>query len=106
MGYEWDGEINYPDNFALRNVDSELDQMLKMKQLSTMPELQLAIDARLAETLDIEIAEQRLGVEVAEGEAPVDFVAHYMVNDAGEQIYIETPTEHEQALINGYVELN
>ena len=71
MGYEWDGTIDYPDNFALHNTDNELDQLLKMKQLSTMPELQSAIDNRIAEALDIEIAEARLGTEqVLEGEAP------------------------------------
>ena len=80
--------------------------MLKMKQLSTMPELQLEIDRRLAESLDIEVAEQRLEVEVIEGEQPADYIAHYMINSEGEQMYIETPAEHEQALINGYVELS
>ena len=57
MGYAWDGSIDYPDNFALHNTDNELDQLLKMKQLSTMPELQTAIDNRIAEALDIEQAE-------------------------------------------------
>jgi hypothetical protein len=71
MGYEWDGTIDYPDNFALHNTDNELDQLAKMKALSSMPELQTAIDNRIAETLDIEIAEARLGTEqVLEGEAP------------------------------------
>lgn len=80
--------------------------MLKMKQLSTMPELQLEIDRRLAESLDIEVAEQRLEVEVIEGEQPAGFVAHYMENNIGQQLYIETPMEHEQALLNGYVEIS
>lgn len=105
MGYEWDGEIDYPGNFALHNTDNELDQMSKIRALSTRPEIQTEIDKRLAEMLDIETLEEELGVEVEEGEAPADFVAHYMVNAAGEQMWIETPVEHEQALINGYLEV-
>ena len=54
LGYEWDGVINYPDNFALRNVESELDQLAKMKTLSAKPELQTEIDARIADILDID----------------------------------------------------
>ena len=105
MGYDWDGEIDYPDNFALHNTDNELDQYAKIKALSSRPEVQLELDKRVAELLDIETLEAQLGVEVEEGEAPANFVAHYMVNDMGEQIWIETPQEHEQALANGYVEI-
>jgi hypothetical protein len=105
MGYAWDGEIDYPDNFALHNTDNELDQYAKIKALSPRPEVQAAIDSRIAEMLDIETLEAQLGTEVVEGEAPANFVAHYMINDMGEQIWIETPMEHEQALINGYVEI-
>ena len=96
QGQAWTGTVDYPDNFALHNTDNELDQLAKMKSLSSMPELQAAIDARIAETLDIERAE----VEMNE-----DFVAHYMVNAAGEQLWIETAASHEQALLDGYVEL-
>ena len=105
MGYAWDGSIDYPDNFALHNTDNELDQYAKIKALSPRPEVQAAIDSRIAEMLDIETLEAQLGTEVVEGEAPANFVAHYMINDMGEQIWIETPMEHEQALINGYVEI-
>ena len=105
MGYTWDGEIDYPDNFALHNTDNELDQYAKIKALSPRPEVQAEIDNRIAEMLDIETLEATLGTEVKEGEAPANFVAHYMVNAEGEQMWIETPMEHEQALLNGYVEI-
>ena len=57
QGLAWTGTVDYPDNFALHNTDNELDQLAKMKSLSSMPELQAAIDARIAETLDIERSE-------------------------------------------------
>lgn len=71
MGYEWDGEIEYPGNFALHNVDNELDQMAKMKSLTSRSEVQTEIDSRIAEILDIEILEAQLGTEQQlEGEQP------------------------------------
>ena len=54
MGYAWDGSIDYPDNFALHNTDNELDQYAKIKALSSLPEVQTAIDKRVAEMLDID----------------------------------------------------
>ena len=97
MGYAWDGMIDYPDNFALHNLDNELEQMAKMKTLSTQPQIQAAIDQRLYEMLDIESVAQSVST---------DFVGHNMVNAAGEQIYIGTSAEHEQAVQNGYVEID
>lgn len=105
FGYTWTGLIDYPDNFALRNTDNELDQLAKMKTLTVMPELQTEIDSRIAEILDIEVAEQRLAVEVQEGEQGSGFVAHYMENKLGQQIWIENIREHEAALAAGYLEI-
>jgi hypothetical protein len=104
MGMSWDGEIDYPSNFALHNIDNELDQLAKMKGLSVRPEIQQEIDRRLAEILDIEMLEAELGVEVAEGEAPPDFEPHEMTAPDGTVIYIETPAEHDAAVAAGYVE--
>jgi hypothetical protein len=54
LGLPWQGKITYPDNFALRNVDNELDQLTKMKALSTNTLIQQEIDNRVAEILDID----------------------------------------------------
>lgn len=63
-GVPWTGEIKYPDNFALRNVDNELDQLAKMKTLSANTLIQQEIDNRVAEILDIdEIYEADQGEE-------------------------------------------
>lgn len=80
MGLAWTGTVTYPDNFALHNTDNELDQLSKMKTLSARPEIQVEIDKRIAEILDIEMLEAELGVEVAEGEAP-EIIDDAMSND-------------------------
>ena len=104
LGLEWTGEINYPGNFALHNVDNELDQLAKMKSLSSRPEVQQEVDKRIAEILDIEMLEQTLGTEVTEGEQPPGFVPHNMTAPDGTILYIESPAEHEAALAAGYTE--
>lgn len=105
LGQPWEGRITYPDNFALRNVDNELDQLAKMKTLTSRPEVQAEIDSRIAEILDIEQLEQALGTEVQEGEQPMDFQAHNMMNALGQIMWVETPAEHEGAIAAGYTEM-
>jgi len=104
LGIEWTGTIDYPDNFALHNIDNELDQLAKMKALSTLPEVQQEIDKRIAEILDIELLEQALGTEVEEGEQPINFVAHNMIAPDGTVMWVETPAEHDAAIAAGYTE--
>lgn len=106
LGVPWDGEIDYPSNFALHNTDNELDQLIKMKALSNRPEIQTEIDSRIAEMLDIEQLEQQLGTEVAEGEQPLGYQAHNMMNPATGQVqWVETPQEHAMAILNGYTQM-
>ena len=102
LGLEWSGTIVYPSNFALHNIDNELDQLAKMKTLSTRPEVQIEIDKRVAEILDIEVLEQQLGVEVEEGEQPPGFVPHNMVAPDGTILYVESPEDEATAIAAGY----
>ena len=105
LGQEWMGEIKYPDNFALRNVVSELDQLAKMKQLSARPEIQTEIDSRVAEILDIETLEQTLGTEVTEGEQPLGYIAHFMMNPMTmSTMWVENPEEEAAARAAGYTQ--
>jgi hypothetical protein len=102
LGLEWTGEIHYPGNFALHNIDNELDQLAKMKTLSSRPEVQLEVDKRIAELLDIEMLEQTLGTEVTEGEQPPGYVPHNMVAPDGTILYVESPEDEATALAAGY----
>jgi len=67
LGVQWDGTIDYPGNFAMHNLDNELDQLAKMKALTANPLVQDAIDKKIAEILDIEQIEMEAG-DVIEGE--------------------------------------
>ena len=102
LGLDWTGEIVYPSNFALHDVDNELDQFAKMKALSSNPMIQLEIDKRLSEILDIELMEAALGVEVSEGEAPPAYAAHNMTAPDGTILYVESPEDEATAIAAGY----
>jgi hypothetical protein len=62
LGQEWTGSIEYPDDYALRNISNELDQLAKMKQLTARPEIQAEIDSRIAEILDIDTLEGEMTI--------------------------------------------
>lgn len=92
IGRPYDGEIEYPSNFALHNVTDELDQLAKMKALATIPEIQVEINRRVAEILDIEIIEQE----------PMD--TNTLVNPVtGQSITTLNQVEYSAALAQGYI---
>jgi hypothetical protein len=66
MGATWDGEIEYPDNFALHNTDNELSQLKTASEIVQDPVKRALIENAVMETLDIESPEHELAEELAE----------------------------------------
>jgi len=66
MGYEWDGEIDYPDNFALKNTDNELSHLKTASEIVQDPVKRLLIETAVMECIDIESPEHELLEEQAE----------------------------------------
>jgi hypothetical protein len=65
----WDGVIDYPDNFALRNVDNELARLTTAIDKITDPVKRVLLEDAILESLDIEVAEQAVSTS-SEGEHP------------------------------------
>jgi len=65
----WDGEIDYPDNFALRNVDNELARLTTAIDKITDPVKRVLLEDAILESLDIDVAEQATATGT-EGEHP------------------------------------
>jgi hypothetical protein len=57
VGVEWNGSIDYPDNFALRNVDNELKQLTTVYQTVQNAEMRAAIEHELSELVDLDLEE-------------------------------------------------
>jgi len=72
MGATWDGEIEYPDNFALHNTDNELSQLKTASEIVQDPVKRALIENEVMDTLDIEMPEHELAEQLAEqqGVAP------------------------------------
>ena len=58
QGQTWDGEIRYPDSFAIRDTDNELDQLIKAKASIEYAPARSAIDNEIMELLELNLDEQ------------------------------------------------
>ena len=52
---QWQGEIDYPGSFNIRDTASEVEQLRIAKETATDPALVKAIDERLAQWMDVEV---------------------------------------------------
>ena len=61
QGLVWDGEIEYPDSFSIRDAESDLDQLVKAQSIVTDPLARQLIEHEVLEIVGVEL-------EVAESE--------------------------------------
>jgi hypothetical protein len=52
QGYSWDGKVEYPDSFAIRDTHNEIEALVKVKSAATDPVILRVIDEQLMELLD------------------------------------------------------
>lgn len=112
MGYEWNGKIEYPGSFNLRDTNNEIEQLVKAKSAATDPRVLAIIDHEIVEFLgeDADIIMPEM-VTLADGtEVPLDAVEPF---DEPEEIYNPATGESgwvidyeskREALSNGWVE--
>lgn len=107
QGTIWDGEVDYPGSFNIRDTDAEIDRLVKARSVATDPRVLQLIDHELLEALG-EDAELILGPEpylTAEAlpETPT-FEPHYMVDpETGIKYIARTEQEHLDYAALGYV---
>lgn len=109
LGIVWNGSIDYPDSFALRNVENELTQLQTAKNITTNPVILAAIDNKLVELLDIELEDVTTqmiepGQEEIEVETQLlieaETMAHeQMEKDIKQQLYGPLPDEGEETVV-------
>lgn len=51
MGYEWDGEVEYPGSFNMRDTQAEIDRLVKARSAATDPRVLALIDHEIIEVL-------------------------------------------------------
>lgn len=105
QGYTWDGEIEYPSSFAIRDTHNEIEALVKAKQAATDPRVFNIIDHELIELLgeegDMIIPETYSPEDIPEKKP---FEPHYMIDpETGEKYIARTEQEHLDYAAQGYV---
>jgi hypothetical protein len=60
----WDGKIEYPSSFAIRDTQNDIDQLIKVYDKITNPLGKIAIEHEMLELIDVEVAEVATGTAV------------------------------------------
>lgn len=99
QGREWQGEIEYPNSFNVRDTQRELNQLKTAKETATDPRVLAVIDHEILEALGEEpefILTPATEYLPAEQLPPTEpFEPHYMVDPAtGTEYVARTPEEH------------
>ncbi len=109
QGKTWDGKIEYPGSFNIKDNMAEVQKLVAAKSAATDARVLNLIDHELVEALD-EDPEAVLGITKGEYLPPEQitpvypFEPHIMVNpETGEKFYARTEEEHVMYADMGYV---
>ena len=107
QGLEWDGEIEYPDSFNIRDINREIEQLARAKSAATDPRVLQVIDHELIEKLGEDadlIMPELVATEAANLPPKPLFEAHTMFNpETGDEVIARTEQEHLQYMNQGYI---
>lgn len=91
QGYDWDGEIDYPGSFNVRDTNAEITQLKMAKETVTDPKLVTEIDRQVAEWMDVDYE-------------PDEFTPHVMTDPAtGKSVVAQTHEEHVKLAEQGWI---
>lgn len=95
LGTTFEGYIEYPDSFNIRDIDNEYAQLKSAKDAASDPAVYRIIDKNIIELLGEDPAEY----------IDDNFVPHIMTkSETGEQAMANTPAEHLALVAQGYSE--
>ena len=108
MGYSWDGEVEYPNSFNLRDNQTDLEMYIKAQTVEVRSdkfkrELQKQIAKAVVDdemVLDEIFNEIDTYVEVETEE----FEVHTMTSPMGETVTVTSPQQHLELVAQGYTE--
>jgi hypothetical protein len=107
QGREWEGEVEYPESFSIRDTQREFTQLSQARSASTNPKVWNIIDGKIVELLGEE-PEVLFATDMLAGVEPLPpqpvFEAHIMINpETGEEFIARTEQEHLDYAALGYV---
>jgi hypothetical protein len=106
QGRVWDGKIEYPGSFNIRDTQAEVDQLVKAKQAATNPKVLDIIDGKIVELLgedpEVLFATDMLAGQETLPPQPV-FEPHIMCDPVtGKEYIARTEQEHLDYAALGY----
>lgn len=104
QGTRWDGEIDYPNSFAIRDVDNELTRLVQAANAVTDVNAKALLEHEILEAVGVEITMPMTELIQQEQIAEGEFEAHYMTNQLGQRVWVSTMEEHDAAMANGFLE--
>jgi len=93
MNTRYEGYIQYPDSFSIRDVNDEYSQLKSARDAAGDPRIQKIIDNRIVELLDEDPAEIL---------TDSDFVPHTMYDAQGNEYMANTEDDHLKMAAMGY----
>ena len=104
QGRTWNGSVEYPDSFNIRDTAREMSQLQTAKSTATDPRVLEIIDQKLLEQLGEDPSMIREAVDPASIPAQPAFDPHIMINpETGEEFIARTEQEHLDYAAQGYV---
>jgi len=104
QGRMWNGSVDYPDSFNIRDAAREMSQLQTAKNTATDPRVLEIIDQKLLEQLGEDPSMIREAVDPATIPAQPAFDPHIMINpETGEEFIARTEQEHLDYAALGYV---
>lgn len=103
MGYVWQGEVEYPGSFNMRDTNREIEQLKIAKDIATDPRVIQLIDQKLVEALGEDASMIRPQVDPSTIPAVVPFDPHIMTDpETGTEYIARTMEEHMAYAELGY----
>jgi hypothetical protein len=104
MGMSWDGEIDYPGSFNIRDNGKEIEQLKMAKETATDPRLLEVIDQHLLEWMGEDASMIRETIDPSTIPETVPFDPHIMIDPVtGTEYIARTEQEHLDYSALGYV---
>jgi hypothetical protein len=107
QGRDWEGEVDYPESFSIRDQQREFSQLASAKSAATNAKVLDIIDGKIVELLGEDPA-VLFANDMLAGQEPLPptpvFEAHIMIDPAtGKEYIARTEQEHLNYAALGYV---
>ena len=107
LGQAFTGTVKYPDSFAIRDTDRDLDQLIKARANVVDPNKQQLLEIEIMSALDLETPEDE-AYEIDSGVEDVSeygvWQRHVMIDPGtGDAVVANTQEEHVALMSQGYI---